>query len=166
MAKELIYRDDAISICGNKSLSSKEAANLIRALPAVQPVAKVRALEWRNALNHQQLASCEFGYYVVTPPEIGSTWNWEHSDLPYDGAASSEDAAKAAAQADYEARILSALDAHPAPDLTANAALAAQLAEACARADRYEVQITAMSEELDEMECEIEALRKGGARND
>ena len=53
--------------------------------------------------------------------------------------------------------------AQPAPDLTANAALAAQLAEACARADRAETQVTAISEELEAAYREIEAMRKGGA---
>ena len=60
-------------------------------------------------------------------------------------------------------RAIAALPAvQPAPDLTANAALAAQLAEACARADRAETQVTAMSEELEAAYREIEALRKGG----
>ena len=139
----------------------------IGALPAVQPVAKVRALEWTERSDGLQWyghspKGLHLSYTVL--PEVREDpegpWVSFLDDLwrkfP------SIESAKSAAQADYEARIMSALDMQAAPDLTANAALAAQLAEACARADRYEVQVTAMSEELEAAYREIEAMRKGG----
>lgn len=107
------------------------AKDALRTIPAVQVA--VKPLEWedRDGVSYLQ-ANCVFGQYQVSwlsefecwqlyTPKSDSAWRdcfTRHSH---------KEAAKAAAQADYDARIRSALTAQPSPGV---AELVALLAEA------------------------------------
>jgi hypothetical protein len=93
------------------------------ALPAVQP--KVKPLEFIYGR-----AECATGVYVIESGKAtggGRWWAWAHNPDESDGffmwqqaeRTESEEAAKAAAQADYDARILSALEPAVQPDAAA-----------------------------------------------
>lgn len=70
------------------------------------PAVKVKALEWQHEDDGEYIAQSETGWYHIGRP--ASFWNLT---IPSGGVPSFEtlEAAKAAAQADYERRILSAL---------------------------------------------------------
>ncbi len=71
-------------------------------------LASVKPLEWRGIHTVRDWASCPFGRY-----EVGIDGYWTGPDN-VDGSEGGIEAAKAAAQADYSARILSALSPDPA----------------------------------------------------
>lgn len=96
--------------------STKERAKdaLTAALPFLQGV-KVKAMEWVKPPLSETLSRCEteFGTYRTwTHDEANGKWFWsvEGGYNEVTGEATDEEVAKAAAQADYEARILSALE--------------------------------------------------------
>ncbi|MEN5278119.1 hypothetical protein ABE527_14350 [Brucella sp. TWI432] len=100
------------------STESHRAA-LTAALPFLQGV-KVKALEWVKPPLSETLSRCEteFGTYRTwTHDEANGKWFWsvEGGYNEVGGSAKDEAAAKAAAQADYEARILSAIEVAPSP---------------------------------------------------
>lgn len=83
---------------------------------------RVKQLEWENA-GHSWLAKADTGTYRAHAPNGGAYFMWlRYSDWPrsgvilgmegemFDSAFADIDGAKAAAQADYERRILSALE--------------------------------------------------------
>lgn len=128
MSKEAIeaawkkYRDGALAVRVSKTdfLGGFEAA-----LPFL-PIAveeKVKALEWEDATDRgYSQANCALGQYQVTwlgefecwqcgrPHRAGIDWKDNFSRHP------TKDEAKAAAQSDYENRILSALISSPGKD--------------------------------------------------
>ena len=130
---ELIRRGDAMAVTVNEYLRAK-----IAALPAVQT--GVRKLEWigSEADGHdviarpdpyhtytvRRLATDRFD--VILNHETGSLWFKMHRGEVWPDYA----AAKVAAQADYEARIRSALTVQPAPVAPDVAGLVAALVEA------------------------------------
>lgn len=71
-------------------------------------LAKVKPLEWREEYGYAARAEHAFGVYAITDARVGSPVKLEGGDHVTRWFAS-VDEAKAAAQADYEARILSAL---------------------------------------------------------
>lgn len=79
----------------------------------------VKPLEWIG--DHVASAETPFGTYTVAE-NIKDRWEWTFHKYPCgspdETAYETEDKAKAAAQADYEARILSAIDTSPVPALT------------------------------------------------
>ena len=81
---------------------------------APQPggVVKVKALEWRDGppYSGQQVADCVFGEYWAWDAGSGC---WSRGSLPGTLVSGGMKGAKAAAQADYERRILSALEPSP-----------------------------------------------------
>lgn len=90
------------------------AVGAIRALPAVTPAVKVKPLVWRDDGTNGHETDHAFGFYEVYPSPEGDMLSRDGVDS---GVYSSIEAAKAAAQSDYEARIMSALDVMPAPTL-------------------------------------------------
>lgn len=94
-------------------------AALTAALPFLQGV-KVKALAWIKPPLSDTLSRCEteFGTYRTwTHSEANGKWFWsvEGGFNNKNGDGDDEVAAKAAAQADYSARILSAIDVAPSP---------------------------------------------------
>lgn len=80
------------------------------AAPVASPPMQVKALEWQKSVLGNTLSRADTilgEYRVWTHHEAGGRWFWDR------GEAFSEEAAKAAAQADYEQRIRSALVASP-----------------------------------------------------
>ena len=76
---------------------------------------KVKPLVWVSGCRGYAAAS-QLGEYRVTAGNYTTKWVWEtpESDVSgWHGLEDSDDAAKAAAQADYEARIMAALDVQP-----------------------------------------------------
>jgi hypothetical protein len=76
----------------------------------------VKALEWVRRGDTLSRAECVLGYYRVwTHHEADNKWFWNLDSITnHQNTVDSEAAAKAAAQADYEARIRSALLEQPA----------------------------------------------------
>ena len=91
-----------------------KAEQIITAAFAAMPGPAVKKLEWREAPGQMAHTSEPFPYfkYVIVDDDRGVDWS-----IGGDGwnPVENVEAAKAAAQADYEARILSALT--PTPDL-------------------------------------------------
>lgn len=87
-----------------------DAINAFRALPAQAHVVKVKPLEWRrNEKSHLDCTYVDnFGLFQIADDE-NVTLLWAGQDTTCAPYASLEDA-KAAAQADYEARILAAIE--------------------------------------------------------
>lgn len=118
---DLIRRGDALaSIYGDQDGWTKEA---IVAIPAVTPqpvAAKVKPLEWKSPACRADRVSCysygcnSYGYDVF--PD-GAWFKLMGPDGRIGGALPNIKAAQAAAQADYEARIRSALTTAPAHDV-------------------------------------------------
>ena len=126
---DLIRRGDArrVMLAYASSYSAEEAETAIAALPAVTPGVRVKPLAWENFDAWTYWAKSEVGTYRVK--ERNGVWKATLDDdtgalLIYeyttDGLTPDDfQAAQLAAQADYEARILSALDLtpQPAPDV-------------------------------------------------
>lgn len=127
MTDKLIRLSDALAEI-EKHMYADEARDAIAALPAVSaPGVKVRALEWTdfegrgakaqawNEANYM-IQKCSDGRWEISASYPGYSTFIEGADRFYP----TLDAAKAAAQADYEARILAALEqpaiTEPAPD--------------------------------------------------
>jgi hypothetical protein len=90
---------------------TKRMRSAISAALAVAPKSRVKALAWRvfcgNSGNSE--AVTPFGRYVIQIEDAG--WAlYPFNEGPMDWGYSTREAAKAAAQADYERRILSALE--------------------------------------------------------
>lgn len=127
------------SLNGVAYISVAEATDALTAAFAAMPgpVARVMALEWAPVVadGRDIEAVTEFGKYTISVDSSfagGTHYLWTPDQREYDDEHSSEHrgmtSAKAAAQADYEARILSALT--PAPDLASeNERLRAALAK-------------------------------------
>lgn len=92
------------------------AGTKLFAAPVPQPVA-VKALEWKEYNFHTRNAKTICGYYEVQYRAFGdgvTKWYWRRSGDPLTTSFVTEEEAKAAAQADYETRILGAL-VNPVP---------------------------------------------------
>ena len=105
--------DDELEAMANDLVWFPSAAAMLR---ACKGRFRVKALSWgraeKSGMNLQ--ADCPFGrYYIALRGEHGWMWWRPASDPSHMGIEPSEEAAKAAAQADYEARILAALDSAP-----------------------------------------------------
>lgn len=101
---DLIRRGDAREILEDEGFLERSLERLA-ALPAV--MVKVRPLVWRDDGTNGHEADHAFGFYEVYPSPEGHMLSRDGVDS---GVFPTLDAAKAAAQADYEARILAALD--------------------------------------------------------
>lgn len=139
---DLIQRGDAekAMLPYVHNVIADDAISAIAALPAVAP--QVKALVWEEqAGKSYRQANCALGQYQVSwlvefecwqlsrPPKQGRQWKDGFSRHSH------KDEAKAAAQADYEARILAALDLTPAQSddaVKAREAAIREAAEACA----------------------------------
>jgi len=97
-------------------LSKAEAVEIIEAaLPFLPVQGAVKKLEW----DEDWCAKTPFGMYTVQE-NAEDTWSFTFYDYPYgipEGEFGTLDEAKAAAQADFEARILSALEPSAAREL-------------------------------------------------
>jgi hypothetical protein len=94
-----------------------DVADAIAAIPAAPVSVGVKALPWVNDNWHSRIrAKTTIGDYVVWWGYKGECATLRLKDDPVTEHHSIE-AAKAAAQADYAARILAALDVQPAPDV-------------------------------------------------
>lgn len=113
----------AFQVAQYVNATADDIASAIRALPAEpapspasEPVA-VKPLEWKRPVGAMTLSRAETvlgPYRVWTHAEADGQWFWELDNGKSHDVAS-EAIAKAAAQADYTARILSALAASPLP---------------------------------------------------
>ncbi len=104
---DLIRRGDAKALC-DKYDYVEGVKYWIDDVPAVTPAVKVKPLVWRDDGTNGHETDHAFGFYEVYPSPEGDMLSRDGVDS---GVYSSIEAAKAAAQADYEARIMSALDA-------------------------------------------------------
>lgn len=117
---DMIRRGDAIKAL-HKWLAKSHVENEINALPAVAPSVRVKPLVWKRSVSIGEVweADSIFGEYICGVDNGGISYGggvpaateWKDYQSLKD--------AKAAAQADYEARILAALDVTPAPDVAA-----------------------------------------------
>lgn len=116
---DMIRRGDASSIIllGGSPVGMLERLN---ALPAVSaPVAvRVKALPWRGELSWEwKAAQTSIGEYLVMDCDCGGTsLKLDHREV-WHSETKDEDAGKAAAQADYAARIMAAIDAPDVAEL-------------------------------------------------
>jgi len=120
---------------GEKQEDTVEYVRADLAIPFLQGV-KVKALNWVKPPLSETLSRCEteFGTYRTwTHSEANGKWFWsvEGGFNNKNGDVANEEAAKAAAQADYEARILSAIEPAPSPRAQA-------LEEAAKVAEQYD----------------------------
>ncbi|TPK59067.1 MULTISPECIES: hypothetical protein [unclassified Mesorhizobium] len=134
-----------------------------RAEPTVKAGVQVKALEWgeirhvpdtawsesmlRQRIGHHNLGPFA-GSYSIQEMEPGGAWGWWNTwtaERYPDGVEPTEDAAKAAAQADYEARILSAL---ATPSLPVGDDLEGLVERAVAEVDVLERYGYAISEDI------------------
>lgn len=118
---DMIRRGDAIAALRSADLpfGYGHAAEVIRAVPAVQVA--VKPLEWETFSTECERAFTVAGRYEVF-------WGFRSGQVCLDMRGRTTwhcgiEAAKAAAQADYEARIRSTLTAQPSPDVAALVAL-------------------------------------------
>ncbi len=110
---------DAVGHTSSISTVMLASAALTAALPFLQGV-KVKALNWVKPPLSETLSRCEteFGTYRTwTHDEANGKWFWsvEGGYNEVGGSAKDEASAKAAAQADYSSRILSAIEPAPSP---------------------------------------------------
>jgi hypothetical protein len=137
---DLIRRGDALAACSLHN-SARAAEQTIAALPAVAPAVRVKPLVWVRMVSGALKADTPLARYIVS----GGCWSlWTHTHGETKHSANEQDA-QAAAQADYEARILAALEpSTPSPDPAAlvKAALEAA-AEQVHRAGRTEANMNA-----------------------
>lgn len=101
--------DDPVRIAQERMDEIKAFEDELDAKPALQPSgARVKQLEWDG-----YIATTPFGSYTITERNDGE-WEWTFHCYPFgtpdDTSHATEDAARAAAHADYERRILSALE--------------------------------------------------------
>lgn len=121
MTDALISRGDAIAILEDEMpghyLSKKtQIVAKLRAMPAYEVAA--RELEWVDqSITKIDRAICAIGVYYIQHNRGGEFFWWLGGKGAEKAIAKSIPAAKAAAQADYAARIRSALTATPAADV-------------------------------------------------
>jgi hypothetical protein len=108
--------DDALKTLDQARDVMREVADALASLPTAQgePVA-VRSLEWML----DGYAGSALGGYKVGPFHGGWGWKRGNASFSEDRWAETASKAKAAAQAEYERRILSAIIAPPSPAVTA-----------------------------------------------
>jgi hypothetical protein len=112
---DLISREDVLAIVQEWTYCS-DVEDLVRALPAVQP--KVKPLVWERGIVDWAKPLPGMKYVACsTIPE--GYWAWWLDGTDVRSVEPDEESAKAAAQADYEARILSALEPAVQPDAAA-----------------------------------------------
>ena len=132
---DLIRRGDALSIIEDGGLQERQLA-AIAALPAVtpQPVGvKVKPLVWER--HHRGLMASAGGIGEAYIFALQHDGRYECiKGMIFAPRFETSDAAKAAAQADYDTRIRSALTIAPAPDAVKVAAL---VEAACGLLDAY-----------------------------
>jgi len=109
---DLVRRGDALKALCEKHPRSLGAIATIAALPAV--TVGVKPLVWRSNGKGRICADTPFGLYEIEHGRYGMRLLHSGSFMQDD--LQGIDAAKAAAQADYEARILAALEPVAAPD--------------------------------------------------
>lgn len=117
---DMIRRGDAIlavTAADKECLGANGAREFIRALPAVQVV--VKPLEWVEIRSGQYFEARVIG--ILYSVRLGSDGvvRWQAGHMGTWHEAPTIEAAKAAAQADYEARIRSAMTNQPSPDVAA-----------------------------------------------
>lgn len=132
---DLIRRGDALKVLqSGLGLTMAGQARRIAALPAV--TVGVKPLVWEAGERDQRRADSILGEFCVT--FFGGRWFYQGE--PRKGMLD----AQAAAQADYEARIIAALDLTPAPDAQAVRDAALREAAEVALRHRSKVQINEM----------------------
>lgn len=89
-------------------------SDLIAIAPQAPVSAVVKPLEWVTTHETLQSANTIVGWYTIDR-RLPLGWYWKHSGDYLAGPLRTEDEAKAAAKADYEKRILSALASPPPP---------------------------------------------------
>ena len=110
--------DPVCTDCGGSGITyqTERRCACQTSIPAVQPT--VKPLVWRDDGTNGHETDHAFGFYEVYPSPEGDMLSRDGVDS---GVFPTLEAAKAAAQADYEARILSVLDIQPtvSPELLA-----------------------------------------------
>lgn len=116
---KLIRLSDAIAALRSADLpfGYGHAAEVIRALPAVQ--VGVKPLEWVEIRSGQYFEARVIGILYSVRLGTDGIARWQAGHMGTWHEAPTIEAAKAAAQADYDARIRSALTAQPSPDVAA-----------------------------------------------
>lgn len=114
---DLIRRGDALKALDWRDIYGRNAQAAINAIPAVQPT--VKPLEWCENPDIGEGGLLGGGVTNATYHAMSDGWAFHRS--MFWRKVSTLEAAKAAAQADYEARILSVLDMQPtvSPDVAA-----------------------------------------------
>lgn len=106
--------EDSAVMYLDQALVHGDAINAIRALPAQAPAVKVRALKWSRVSGVWSGNSKVGATYLVDKNPYSGVWGWAFGDdadeADWNDGFRTVGEAKAAAQADYEARILAALD--------------------------------------------------------
>jgi len=126
--ERLFLRDDHMDEIANwmqADAGDADATEYIRAdLARPEPAVTVKPLEWEEQSIGYWFAKDPLGgkldYYRAHPHRDGGGWRAYLRDFDT-GIVADESTARAAAQADYERRILSAIQATPAPDTRADA---------------------------------------------
>jgi hypothetical protein len=143
-------------------------ADRIRALPAVQP--RVKPLEFIYGR-----AESATGVYVIESGKAtggGRWWAWAHNPDESDGffmwqhaeRAESEEAAKAAAQADYDARILSALEPAGQPRVKPQPDPFFTWPPVEPQPDAAAIREAALREVLEALAAEVDQMRRKAAK--
>jgi hypothetical protein len=107
MTDDLIYRADALAVFSDGEANWAGLPDQIRAIPAAKP--KVKALVWEKRSDGER-------YAIADAPAARTLYiAWKDGVVTRDGDSfylrtDNPEAAMAAAQADHEARILSALE--------------------------------------------------------
>jgi hypothetical protein len=157
MSDDLIKRGDALNACdigpcdewsdftkSGYNLAAEDCKRNIAALPAV--TVNVNALVWEKdslkgsyPTRFRANMPCKSGDYSVAGSERANLWQWFRNGYFVDGHQTYEpmtlNAAKAAAQADYKARILAAIDTQTEPRDAAVARLVEAASEQLAYMD-------------------------------
>lgn len=136
---DLIRKTDALAILTAASSISQKTVNAIAALPAVTVGVKPLVWEDRSSAVHPRFkAVTGFGTYYIERNKAG-LFDWWSPYRMGKTEVKTLDAAKAAAQADYTARILAALEPVATTDPAAirEAAIERSLREAIAWADKH-----------------------------
>lgn len=128
--EDMIRRGDAIAALKSAGLpfGYRRAIDVIDAIPAVQ--VGVKPMEWLEIRHGQYFEARVIGilYSVRLGTDGISRWQAGHTGTWRE--APTIEAAKAAAQADYDARIRSALTVQPSPDVAALVEAADKLLDA------------------------------------
>jgi hypothetical protein len=124
---DLIRRADALAVMARHGLQfgkTSEAFHEVAALPSVQPGVTVKPLEWQvfEGRGAKARAWKQANYLIAwwksrQQFEVVASYPGYQGEAIGAGFYPTLEAAKAAAQADYEARILAALTPQPAPDV-------------------------------------------------